>query len=99
MPEVRRILSKFKVLVQVLAVDDKVIDLALPSKFKDFEDAIQYLTAIESGIKLLLTRNLKDYKKAEIPVQTPELFLKGMEVKFQTSSNNILLKKNLFFLS
>jgi len=75
MVEARRILRKFKVLVQVLSVDDKVIQLALNSKFKDFEDAIQYFTAIESGITFLLTRNIKDYKKAEIPVQTPELYV------------------------
>ena len=77
--EARRILSKFKVLVQVLPVDDKVIELALHSKFKDFEDAIQYFTAIESGITFLLTRNIKDYKKAEIFVQTPELYIQTRE--------------------
>ena len=79
MTEARRILSKFKVLVQVLPVDDKVIELALNSKFKDFEDAIQYFTAIESGITFLLTRNIKDYKKAEISVQTPELYVQARE--------------------
>lgn len=73
--ESRRILSKFKVLVQVLSVDDKTIELALNSNFKDFEDAIQYFTAIESGIELLLSRNIKDYRKAEIPVQTPEQYI------------------------
>ena len=78
-PEARRILSKFKVLVEVLSVDDKIIELALNSKFKDFEDAIQYFTAIESGITILLTRNIKDYKKAEISVQTPELFIQTRE--------------------
>lgn len=77
--EARRILSKFKVLVQVLSVDDKVIELALNSKFKDFEDAILYFTAIESGITVLLTRNIKDYKKAEITVQTPELYIQTKE--------------------
>lgn len=77
--EARRILSKFKVLVQVLPVDDKVVELALNSKFKDFEDAVQYFTAIESGITMLLTRNLKDYKKAEILVQTPELYIQTRE--------------------
>jgi len=77
--EARRILSKFKVLVQVLPVDDKVIELALHSKFKDFEDAIQYFTAIEAGITILLTRNIKDYKKAEILVQTPELYIRTRE--------------------
>ena len=52
-------LLKFKTLVTVLAVNDKIIDLALASDFKDFEDALQYFTAIENNIKVLLTRILK----------------------------------------
>src|SRR5882757_8956039 len=56
--DARRILSKFKILVNVVAVDEKIIDLALSSEFKDFEDAIQYFAAIESNINILLTRNL-----------------------------------------
>lgn len=77
--EARKILSRFKVLVEVLPVDDKVIELALNSDFKDFEDAIQYYTAIENGIKVLITRNLKDYKSAKIPVLTAEDFVKQNE--------------------
>ncbi len=38
---------------------------------------MQYFTATENNIKLLLTRNLKDYKNAEIPVMTAEQFIKG----------------------
>src|SRR5690606_39051243 len=60
--ESRRILSQLKTLVVVLAVDDKVISLALNSDFTDFEDAIQYFTAINNNIPILITRNLKDYK-------------------------------------
>ena len=44
----RKILRKFKVLVEVLPMDDKIIDLSLESDFKDFEDTIQYHTAIEN---------------------------------------------------
>lgn len=55
-------LFQFKTLVTVVAVTDKVIELALSSDFKDFEDSIQYFTATEENIKTLLTRNLKDYK-------------------------------------
>lgn len=73
----RKILAKFKTLVTVLAVDDKIIDLAIASDFSDFEDAIQYNTAIESNIKILVTRNLKDYKKAVIQIMNPETFLSG----------------------
>ena len=73
----RKKLLKFKTLVTVLAVTDKVVELALSSDFKDFEDGLQYFTAIENNIKTLLTRNLKDYKTAEISVMTAEQFLKG----------------------
>lgn len=73
--EARRTLNKFKVLVNVLAVDEKVIDLSLNSEFKDFEDAIQYYTAVENNIGTLLTRNLKDYRHAGIAVMTAEDFL------------------------
>lgn len=77
--EARKILSRFKVLVKVLPVDDKVIELALNSDFGDFEDAIQYYCAIENGIKLLITRNLKDFKHARIPVLSAEEFVKQSE--------------------
>jgi predicted nucleic acid-binding protein len=70
-------LLKFKTLITVLSVDDKIIELALASDFKDFEDAIQYNTAIENGITTLLTRNLKDFKKAEIVILTAHQYLKS----------------------
>ena len=73
--DARRILNKFKVLVNVLGVDDKIIGLALNSEFKDFEDAIQYYTAIENNVSTLITRNLKDYKSAQIAIMTAEDFL------------------------
>ena len=74
----KRILIQFKRLVTVLAVDDKIINLALNSSFADFEDAIQYFTAIENKIPFIITRNLKDYKEALIPVMTAEVYLKGI---------------------
>ena len=73
--EARRILNTFRILVKVLAVDEKIVDLSLNSTFKDFEDAIQYHTAVENRIEILLTRNLKDYKDANIPVMTAEDYL------------------------
>jgi predicted nucleic acid-binding protein len=73
----RKKLIRFKALVTVLPVTDKTIDLALSSDFKDFEDGIQYFTAIEQSIKILLTRNLKDFKSAEISVLTAEQYLKS----------------------
>ena len=73
--QAKKKLLKFKTLVSVLSVNDKIIDLSLSSDFKDFEDGIQYYTAIENNVKILLTRNLKDFKGAEIPVMTADQFI------------------------
>ena len=77
--ESRKLLLRFKTLVTVLPVNDKIIELALSSSFADFEDAIQFYAAIENNISILLTRNLKDFKKATIPVMTPQQYLKSSD--------------------
>ena len=69
------ILRRFKVLVKVLPMDGKIIDLSLNSDFKDFEDAIQYYTALENKLKIIVTRNLKDFKLSKIPVMTAQDYL------------------------
>jgi predicted nucleic acid-binding protein len=74
--DARKTLITFKVLVSVLPLDDKVIELALGSDFKDFEDAIQYYTAIEQGIDIIITRNKKAFKNAKLPIMTAKEYLK-----------------------
>ena len=71
----RKVLAKFKVLVDVLAVDDKILDLSLTSDLKDFEDAIQYYTAIENDMDIIITRNKKDFKNLDIPILTAKEYL------------------------
>lgn len=68
-------LRKLRLIVHVIDSSEKVMDQALNSSFSDFEDAIQYYTALNANINTILTRNLKDYKSADILVQTPEIFL------------------------
>ena len=76
---VRNILRTFKVLVKVLPLDDKITDLALNSEFRDFEDAIQYYTAIEYDQDLIITRNQQDFKESKIPVMTAGEFIKSIK--------------------
>lgn len=78
--ESRKKLIQFKTLVQVLPVNEKIIDLSLSSDFNDFEDGVQYFTAIEHHFNVLLTRNLKDYKPSRIPVMTAGEYLGGKQV-------------------
>lgn len=74
-------LRKLKTFINILPVDERVIEQSLNSEFNDFEDAIQYFTAVNNGIKLLLTRNKVDYKKSKIPIATAEEFLKTLRIK------------------
>jgi len=74
--KVKEILRKFKLLVHVLPLNEKIIDLSLNSDFKDFEDAIQYFTAVENNLEIIITRNLKDFKLSTLPVMTAETYLK-----------------------
>ena len=62
-------------------MDRNVVINALNSDFKDFEDALQNFSAIENEeIKVILTRNIKDFKKSELAILTPETYLKGKSI-------------------
>ena len=75
--KVIHMLNELAELVGILKVDENIIRSSLSSDFKDFEDAIQYYTAEEyKRIDVIITRNIKDYKNSNIPVMTPETFLK-----------------------
>ena len=64
--EAKKILSKFKVLVEVLPTTDKIIELALASDFKDFEDAVQYFCAKEKKARLIITNDKKGFQNSDI---------------------------------
>ena len=70
-----RVLEKLRIVFRVAAVDEKVIDLSLASTFKDFEDAVQYYSALHVKADCLITRNKSDYRTDRLPVMTPEEFL------------------------
>ena len=75
----KEILRKLRLIVNILPLDDKIIGLALNDEsFSDFEDGLQYFTAIENNQDVIITRNLKDFKASEIPVMTAGQFLETM---------------------
>ena len=74
--EAREILRKFKVLVEVLSLEDKITELALSDEsFSDFEDGLQYYSAIENEVDIIITRNKKDFKNSKLPVLTAKEYL------------------------
>ena len=73
--EISRKLSDFLTICQPTAINREVIEDALASHFKDFEDALQYFSAKRSGIDLIVTRNQGDFVETEIPTCTPLEYL------------------------
>lgn len=75
------IIEKIKQLLNIIDIvkmDKEAVFGALNSNFKDFEDALQNFSAIENReIKIILTRNIKDFKKSKLAILTPETYLKG----------------------
>lgn len=74
--DAKKFLSQFKVLVTILSLEDKHIELALASNFKDFEDGLQYFIAMDNEADVIITRNKTDFKNSKIPVLTAGEYLK-----------------------
>jgi len=79
--KVKEKLRKFKIIVEISGIDDSIVEKALNSDFKDFEDALQYFSALKSNCNVLLTRNPKDFKKSKIPVMSATEFLNAIGKK------------------
>jgi predicted nucleic acid-binding protein len=74
-----KVLEKVRIVFRVAAVDEKVIDLSLASAFRDFEDAVQYYSAVSAKADCLITRNKTDYATDGLSIMTPEEFLAAIE--------------------
>jgi len=65
------LLERFK----VAAVDGAVLRDAHVADFSDFEDAVLHAAAAFDGCSAIITRNAADFRKAKIPVYSPDEFL------------------------
>ncbi|HAG85316.1 MAG TPA: PIN domain nuclease [Cyanobacteria bacterium UBA12227] len=70
----RRILT----FCQVATVDQSVIAMALTANFRDFEDAIQYSTAIVNQLDLIVTRDPQDFPVATPRILTPDQLIQEL---------------------
>ena len=56
---------------------DRIIEKGLASNFSDFEDSLQYYCAVNNDCNIFITRNGRDFQKSDIPVLTPDEYLKS----------------------
>jgi len=68
---VRALLTIF----DVALVNRSVLERALASPMRDFEDAVLAEAGVLSGAKVIVTRNTRDFSRASIPALTPQEFL------------------------
>jgi predicted nucleic acid-binding protein len=71
----RKAISGMRDLFTLVPLDSQITNQAIDSDIKDFEDAIQFFSALRVGADSLITRNAKDYPTGDVPIQTPAEFL------------------------
>ncbi|MEH2301888.1 type II toxin-antitoxin system VapC family toxin [Nostoc sp.] len=63
---------------RVATVDSTTINMALNLNFRDFEDAIQYSTAVLNHLDAIITRNPSDFPVATPRILTPEQLIQEL---------------------
>ena len=72
-------ISKFKIISEIVALNEIIIERSLTSNFSDFEDGFQYFSALKANCTHIITRDLKDFKSADISSLTPTEFLTSFQ--------------------
>jgi predicted nucleic acid-binding protein len=72
-------MRKFAVICKVSEANQETIYKSLLSQFSDFEDAVQYYCALQSGCEIIITRNGSDFKKSQIPIMTAQEYLTSIK--------------------
>jgi predicted nucleic acid-binding protein len=67
-----KLLEELAAMTEIANVTDNVIRLSFKTDFKDYEDAIQYQTALSiPNLDFIVTRNTKDFRKSKLAVLNP----------------------------
>ena len=75
-------LNQLVTFCQIATVNQAVISMAFTSNFKDFEDSIQYSTALVNQLDAIITRNPQDF-----PIVTPRILTPDQLIEELTNSH------------
>lgn len=64
---------------EVASLTKNILRQARTVAGKDYEDSIQYFSAIQEGCEILLTRNKKDFPSTGLQLLSPSEFLKSLK--------------------
>jgi len=69
------VIEKLTAIFSVAPVSETTIANSLALRWKDFEDAVQFMVAKENGAAYIITRNKADYESSDIPCMSPAEFV------------------------
>lgn len=72
-------MRKFAIICQVCDMNQEIIDKSSNTNFNDFENAVQYFSAVNSNSDVIITRNGKDFKDPVLSIMTAEEYLKSID--------------------
>jgi len=76
--DIYRMIEGLTALFTVAPVSETTIADALALRWKDFEDAVQFVAARENGAAYIITRNTQDFSSGSIEAATPEQFIRAI---------------------
>ncbi len=71
----RKALGILRDIFTLVPLDLQITNQAIDAGIKDFEDAIQFFSALRAGTGVLVTRNPRDFPVGDVAIQTPSEFL------------------------
>lgn len=76
--DARAIITNLLQFLEIIPVQQNTIEQALNLDYRDFEDAVQMISAVQAKVDCLVTRNPKDYQPDLLPVMQPIEFLASL---------------------
>lgn len=73
--EFYNLIQIFRPIFTIVPLGAEVIDKAISLRASDFEDALQYFSAVQAEADCLVTRNIKDFAFADMEVLDSKTFV------------------------
>jgi predicted nucleic acid-binding protein len=71
----REAMSRMRDIFGLVPLDAQILNQAIDADIRDFEDAIQFFSALRAGATTLVTRNPGHFPSGDVAIQTPAEFL------------------------
>jgi len=72
-------LRLLKSVCEIVSLDDRILEQSLAGPLVDFEDCIQYHSAIRAKCDVILTRDERDFTGLSLAIMHPDAFVKSFQ--------------------